>query len=225
MNSKELQIAYKEISSGIAKVDEVVSKNYLANLETHNVVPLRKEQEVSMLSFGFVKITRIVSDKEENFNEKLVSVYSSLYTFFTATEREVDGAIIMLICGKPDKVDYYLGIRHKSKPDTALEILHNSLEGHFQGSELDIIGKQEDDWKKIRALLTDYVPEDGAQKKVSSVYAVPSLKTEKNENFVQGIENFIDAMASKEYTALFVSTPISKSEIEQRKRGFESIYT
>jgi hypothetical protein len=225
MNSKELQIAHKEISKGIAKVDEVVSKNYLANLETHNVVALRKEQEVSMLSFGFVKITRIVADKEENFNEKLASVYSSLYTFFTATEQDVDGAIIMLICGKPDKVDYYLGIRHKSKPDTALDILCNSLEGNFPGSEIFPLGNQEDDWKKIRNLLDEYVPENGAQKKVSSVYAVPSLKTEKDENFVQGIENFIDTMAGKEYTALFVSTPISKAELEQRKRGFESMYT
>lgn len=225
MNTKELQIAHKEISKGIAKVDEVVSKNYLANLETHNVVALRKEQEVSMLSFGFVKITRIVADKEENFNEKLASVYSSLYTFFTATEQDVDGAIIMLICGKPDKVDYYLGIRHKSKPDTALDILLNSLEGHFPGSEIFPLGNQEDDWKKIRNLLNEYVPENGAQKKVSSVYAVPSLKTEKDENFVQGIENFIDTMAGKEYTALFVSTPISKAELEQRKRGFESMYT
>jgi len=225
MNSKELQIAHKEISEGITKVDEVVSKNYLANLETHKVVPLKKEQEISMLSFGFVKITRIVSNKEENFNEKLASVYSSLYTFFTATEQDVDGAIIMLICGEPDKVDYYLGIRHNSKPDTALDILQNSLEGHFPGSEISVIGKGEDDWKEIRKLLNDYVPENGAQKKVSSVYAVPSLKTEKDETFVQGIENFIDAMAGKKYTALFVSTPISKVELEQRKRGFESMYT
>ena len=225
MNNKELQIAHKEISEGIAKVDEVVSKNYLANLETHKVAPLKKDREVSMLSFGFVKITRIVSDKEENFNEKLASVYSSLYTFFTATEHDIDGAIIMLICGEPDKVDFYLGVRHKSKPDIALDILQNSLEGHFPGSEISVLGKQEDDWKKIRALLTKYVPENGAQKKVSSVYAVPSLKTEKDENFVQGIENFIDTMAGKEYTALFVSTPISKTELEQRKRGFESMYT
>jgi len=225
MNSKELQIAHKEISEGIAKVDEVVSKNYLANLETHKVVPLKKEQEISMLSFGFVKITRIVSNKEENFNEKLASVYSSLYTFFTATEQDVDGAIIMLICGKSDKVDYYLGIRHNTKPDIALDILQNSLEGHFPGSEISVLGKKEDDWKRIRTLLNENVPENGAQKKVSSVYAVPSLKTEKDETFVQGIENFIDTMAGKEYTALLVSTPISKTELEQRKRGFESMYT
>ena len=224
MNSKELQIAHKEISQGLAKVDEVVSKNYLANLETHKVVPLQKTQEVSITDFGFLQITRIVSDKEEHFNEKLASVYSSLYTFFTATEQNVDGAIIMLICGKPDKVDYYLGIRHCAK-ETALDILHNSLDGNFPGSEITALGKGEDDWKKIRTLLDEHIPENGAQKKVSSVYAVPSLKTEKDENFVQGIENFIDTMAGKKYTALFVSTPISKSELEQRKRGFESMYT
>jgi len=224
MNSKELQLAHKEISQGLAKVDEVVSKNYLANLETHKVVPLQKTQEISITDFGFLQITRIVSDKEENFNEKLASVYSSLYTFFTATEQNVDGAIIMLICGKPDKVDYYLGIRHCAK-ETALDILHNSLEGNFPGSEITVFGKGEDDWKEIRNILNQNVPENGAQKKVSSVYAVPSLKTEKDENFVQGIENFIDTMAGKEYTALFVSTPISKAELEQRKRGFESMYT
>ena len=211
------------ISDGLAIVDREVNRSYLADLETHNVIALKEEEEVLLASFGFVKITRIVSDKKENFNEKLASVYSSLYTFFTSTEQDVDGAIIMLICGEPDdepgKVDYYLGIRHKQKK-LALSILSNSLEGNFPGSDIKPLEN-----KEIEPFLNQYIPKKDAQKKIASVYAVPSLRTEKDENFVQGIENFIDSMAGKKYTALFVSTPISKREMEQRKRGFENIYT
>ena len=227
MNGKGVEIAYmtSEISTGIAMVDMEVNRNYLANLTTHNVIPLTLAKEKKLVPsvtsgmFRFVQITRIVSDKEENFNEKLACIYSSLYTFFSSTEI-VDGAIIMLICGKPDKVDYYLGIRHKFNPGIALNLLFCSLEGHFQGSEVKSLSTNE-----IKTLLDIYLPENESQKKVSSVYAVPSLKTEKDENFVQGVENFIDTMAGKEYTALIISTPISKMEIEQRKRGLENIYT
>ena len=220
MSSTNLKMAKlsESISTGIAMVDMEVNRNYLADLETHRVLPL--ESKISHAYFSFVKITRIVSDKEENFNEKLASVYSSLYTFFTATKENVDGAIVMLICGKRDRIDYYLGVRHRETA-VALDILRGSLEGQFPGIEMEAI----DDGKKIGAFLNQYIPENGANKKVSSVYAVPSLKMEKDETFVQGIENFIDSMAGKEYTALVVSSPISKMELEQKKRGFENIYT
>ena len=218
----------ESISTGIEMVDREINRTYLADLETHRVKALAVPEKTSE-PLGFVKITRIVSNREENFNEKLASVYSSLYTFFTSSETNVDGAIIMLICGKPDRVDYYLGIRHnshsaklKTMKDTALKILCNSLEGQFPGSD---IGKSPLTDKESATLLNKHIPVDDAHKKVSSVYAVPSLKMDKEENYVQGIENFIDTMAGKEYTALFVSTPIAKTEMERRKRGLENMYT
>jgi len=54
---------------------------------------------------------------------------------------------------------------------------------------------------------------------------VPSLKTKKDENFVQGIENFIDTMAGKKYTALFISTPVSRQKSDKIKRLGELMYT
>ena len=88
MSKKNLKMALKppdSISTGIAMVDMEVNRNYLADLETHNVLVLSSTEKVALASFAFVKITRIVSNKEEDFNEKLASVYSSLYTFFTST--------------------------------------------------------------------------------------------------------------------------------------------
>jgi len=191
MNNTNFKIEEKtreSISTGIAMVDMEINRNYLADLETHDVlsletaIELKKAPNIRLTSFGFVKITRIVSDKEENFNEKLASVYSSLYTFFTSSEN-VDGAIIMLISGREDKVDYYLGIRHNEEREITLDILCCSLKGNFPGIEMEVIGKDVNDFDKIKNLLNENMPEDGSQKKSNFCVCSAKFKNQKRRKF------------------------------------------
>ena len=60
---------------------------------------------------------------------------------------------------------------------------------------------------------------------VTSVSIVPSMRDEEDKDrFVQGIEKFIDSMAGDKYTAVFVSSPLSKQDLEDRKRGYQDLY-
>ena len=64
-----------------------------------------------------------------------------------------------------------------------------------------------------------------SSKAISSVSVVPSLRDDDKAHFIQGLEKFIDTMAGEEYTAIFVSSPLNKTALEAKKRGYEEIYT
>ena len=49
------------------------------------------------------------------------------------------------------------------------------------------------------------------------------MRDEDKEKFVQGIEKFIDTMQGEKFTALFIARPVSKGDLEMRKRGFEEL--
>lgn len=48
---------------------------------------------------------------------------------------------------------------------------------------------------------------------------------DEKDQFVQGIEKFIDSMAGEEYTAVFISSPLGKRALEDKKRGYEELYS
>ena len=72
----------------------------------------------------------------------------------------------------------------------------------------------------ISALLDDSLR---GKRNVSSVSIVPSMRDEDKSKFVQGMEKLIDTMQGSQYTALFVAQPVSKTELEYRKRGLEEM--
>ena len=79
--SNELMIRATEImNNGMELVDLFVNKNYLINLDKSEPLDL----DVSQKSFSYMslfEITKIVYDRNENINDKLVSVYSALSNF------------------------------------------------------------------------------------------------------------------------------------------------
>lgn len=62
-------------------------------------------------------------------------------------------------------------------------------------------------------------------KNVSCVTVIPSMRDDDKDKFVQGFEKFIDTMQGEQFTAVFVARPVSKDDLEMRKRGFEELYS
>ena len=67
-------------------------------------------------------------------------------------------------------------------------------------------------------LLEGHIPDVYSNMAVSSVSIVPSPRDEDKEHFIQGLEKFIDSMSGEKYTAVFVSSPLSKTDLEAKKR-------
>lgn len=200
------------MTKGIELVDLFVNKNYLIDIDKCTPIPLN-EKEKSLSEISLFQIDKIVYDLNENINEKLVSVYSALSNFGSSA--------LLILSSDKTGVSFHLGTRHTSEPQVAKDILQKSLRGNFPG--INIIEK---DSLQIEAFLQDKIPCKYSGMTVTSVSIVPSMRDENDKDrFVQGIEKFIDSMAGEDYTAVFISLPLSKQDLENKKRGYEELYS
>lgn len=200
-------------SESLLAVDTFIGKGYLAGLDRRIALPLNAELK-NFDNLRLFRIAKIVYDKEENINDKLISVYSAI--------QSIESSVFMLINSKGTEISFYLGIRSsESNQDyVASEILNKSFQGNFPGSELKNLTNSE-----IEQLFKG-ITESGvwSNKKMASVAVTPSARDDNKDNFVQGIEKFIDTMAGESYSALVIARPLTNNELNLRKKGLEGLY-
>ena len=210
--SNEMIVRANEImKNGMELVDLFVNKNYLINLDRCEPVAIEPSQK-SFSYLSLFEISKIVYDIDENINDKLVSVYSALSNFGSSA--------ILVLFSDADGVKFYLGTRDTKQPNVAKAILQKSLRGNFPGIEI-----REQSSNQVARLLEGHIPDVYSNMSVSSVSIVPSPRDDDKDHFVQGLEKFIDSMFGEKYTAIFVSSPLSKTDLEAKKRGYEDLYS
>ena len=200
------------LQRGLITADTFINKNYLIHLEKHPVVPFPGEEVTGKIRL--LKVEKIVSDKKENINDKLISVYSAL--------QNVNSTALVIINGKHDGVEFYLGVRSEENVATACRILEKSFLGNFPGSELQMLKNHQ-----IQTVLeTAAGSNEGViRKNISCVTVIPATRDEDKEKFVQGMEKFIDTMQKEKFTAILIARPLEKAELERKKRGYEELAT
>ena len=199
------------MDQGLELADLFINKNYLIDVDKCDPVPL-DETEKSFAYMSLYQIDKIVYDEDENINDKLVSVYSALSSFGSTA--------LLIIDSDKTGVRFYLGTRDQNDPTVAREILKKSLHGNFPGININ-----EKCSSEIENFLENRIPTEYSKIAVSSVSIVPSMRDDDKDCFVQGIEKFIDSMAGEKYMAVYVAQPLSKQELESKKRGYEEMYT
>ena len=199
------------MNSGMELVDLFVNKNYLIALDKCEPIALDASQK-SFSYLSLFEITKIVYDRDENINDKLVSVYSALSNFGSSA--------LLVLFSDETGVKFYLGTRDTNQPNVAKAILQKSLKGNFPGIEI-----KEQVSSQIERLLENHIPDVYSNMAVTSVSIVPSPRDDDKEHFIQGLEKFIDSMSGEKYTAIFISSPLSKTELEAKKRGYEELYS
>lgn len=211
-NETETQKKYKiELGKGFQVADIYLNRIYLNNFNKIEIIPIR-EKDKQLDKLRFIEITKIVYDKKEKAIDRLISVYSSLYNSLSTTA--------IMIKGEKNKIHFFVGIRSEDNPALALDLLTSTLQGNFPGIKLDSL-----DMKEINTLLNNISIKQ--PKSLASISVVPSLKNEnKNiDEFVQGIEKFIDTMNGKTYTLLCIADPLSPELLQIKKHGYEELYS
>jgi len=208
--ANNMQENEQQLINGLVTVDRFVNKTYLATLSEYEVVPL-SQQEKKTNTIRLFHVEKIVFDDAENNNDKLISVYSAI--------QNVGASMVLLIQGTASGVQYYVGVADSVNVTISERTLVKSFKANFPGSSLEKKTNSE-----IEKILEKSVF-DGDDCNVSSVTVVPSMRDDDKDKFVQGIEKFIDTMRGETYTALFISRPVAKTELENRKHGLEQLYS
>lgn len=203
----------KLLENGLIMADRFINKNYLINLQERSVLALDEREKVSN-AIRLYQVGKLVFDKKENVNDKLISVYSAL--------QDIGGTALMIIDSDGSRVSYYIGARTAVNAATAGKILEKSFMGNFPGSELKNLRNSEIASVMNRVTESEY---QNTCRNIAEVTVVPSMRDDDKEKFVQGIEKFIDTMQNEKYTAVFIAQPVLKGELESKKRGYEELYS
>ena len=188
-----------------ALFNDMVSNSYLTSLMQCEV---KKPEHLPDTFVRWYRITKIVIEKDVFFADKLSMLYMSLHH----TARNV-----ILVVNKEKEngnIELYLGARDFHGRDyNSAEILKAGLEGYLPGVGLEKV--------KGELKLPEY-----KNYYLSSVSAVASLRDEKKENFVQGIERLINASTSiPMFTAYFIAENVSREETSSMISAFSDLHT
>ncbi|SHK99915.1 ATP-binding protein [Hespellia stercorisuis] len=207
--SKQREDNERQLAQGFHVADVYLNRTYLDGFSTAPILPAaRGILDVSKIRI--IEISKIVFDAEEKFKNKLMSVYSALHS--------LRSSVALILDSNGDTVHFYIGVRADNNTAVAGDVLESTLKGNFPGIVFDSLDVQN---------TTSFIQriENENIKSVSSVSIVPSTREEENEteNFVQGIEKFIDTMSGKKYTMICLATPLDSLTIEKRKHGYEEL--
>lgn len=200
--------------------DNIVTNAYLKELQECKIVSFKKKE---LASIRWYRITKIVMEKDVFFTDQLSMLYIALHN-------KAKNVILALKKEDNGPIELYLGARDFEGTDCVSgEILESGLKGFLPGVDYEFI--PEESFKKSfmageRNLFKNEKREDDEKTgcAVSSVSVLASLRDDKKENFIQGIEKLINASdAIPSFTAYFIAENVSGSESTLMIQAFNSI--
>lgn len=220
---KKLDIRRKnDLIQAFSNADTILNKNYLRVLEQLEVEELPQELEsINIVSkVRFMKINKLVYNKNEDGLDKLITILNAA---------SLSGASVATIINSDGKkIDYYIGVINKDEENdltVQAEILNGTFKANFAGSQLENLtnSKLEDLCEDI--FRGEYDDENNVITSVSGVAALRLNDNKDAENYIQGLEKFVDSVKDKNYTAILLADPVSNEQVQVMRSGYENLYS
>ena len=200
-----------EAQKEIALANQFVTKNYLNELTKYEVVPLEDHQK-RFQSIRLYSVEKIVYDKDEDINDKLISVFNAI--------QSLKSNVVLVIIGCADSAQLYIGIQSNMEAGIAEKVFNKGFMGNFPGSIITKIPSSE-----IEKIMSEASGFESGSSCVSCLNVVPSLRTEQENTYVQGLEKFIDTMKGEKYSCVVIASTVTNEECETRMKGYEQLYS
>ena len=209
MNDTVMLYDEQKLQADLATANRFVKRSYLSELTDLEVVPLPEHQK-RFQSIRLYRVNKLIYDSSEDVNDKLVSVFNSV--------QNTRSNLILLLCGKKNTVEFYIGVQSMHEIGIADKVFQKSMIGNFPGSSVQRV--PQGDVAELLSAATEY--EEGSGN-LTCLNVIPAIRNQ--EDFVQGMEKFIDTMRGEDYVCMLLASSISDSECEERLRGYEQLYT
>lgn len=204
------------LEKGFQVADVFINRQYLDDFSNAEILNINKQNIQVSQKLRIYQMTKVVFNEEEDVLDKLTSVYNALYNLSVS--------VAIFIIGTPKKVGFYFATRAEQIAPLAGKILESTLMSNFPGIELTPLNNQE--LTRFLDMIEENQDGRSVLKGLATVSLVPAIRDkEKKEQFVQGMEKFINTLRGKNYTAVFLATPLNNNDITIRKHGYEELYS
>jgi len=201
----------QEFSNAVRAFDTVITKSYLSELTSYDVVRCTNGQIPNM---RWIKVNEIVYEKDEFFVDKMSMLYNALHS----SARNISFLLRRGYC-KDNKsaVEVFMGTTDISGVNNVSgDILEKGLKGLFPGVSTERSG---DIVQELKGSLDKTFA-------ISCVSGVASLREDdKKERFVQGLEKLLDSTNGLKFTVCFVAEQVADSECSSILSNYENLYS
>ena len=201
----------QEFSNAVRNFDTVITKSYLSELTSYNVVPCTNGQIPNM---RWIKVNEIVYEKDEFFVDNMSMLYNALHS----SARNICFLLRRGYC-KDNKsaVEVFMGTTDISGVNNVSgDILEKGLKGLFPGVSTERSG---DIIQELKGSLDKTFA-------ISCVSGVASLREDdKKERFVQGLEKLLDSTNGLKFAVFFVAEQVEDSECASILCNYENLYS
>lgn len=222
MQTPALLISKEAEERAFLKIDRIVNKTYLQNLQNSELIPFDQSLVPNMNieeSVCLFPIKNITFDKKENNFEKLASVYTG------AAAAEIN-PVLMIRGYASGFTELYLGVcGEESRMNGAYpkcKIMQEGLIGQFPGFRTEECGILPNDNLR-RTINSCFDPDFRAVAAVSCVAS--SQETNTVSSSIQGLEKIIETMNGKEYTFIVLAQHIPLTVLNEMRSELEFLYT
>ncbi|MDE5758219.1 MAG: hypothetical protein K2H85_06360, partial [Allobaculum sp.] len=193
----------KRLFEQVDLFENIVSHTYLQSLSHCEVI---KYQETNLTAIRWYEITKIVIEKNVFFPDKLSMLYTSLHSV-------AKNVLLIVDKSEDSRIRLFLGARDfEGTSNISGEILKAGLEGYLSGV-------------KTKNFTKGHPGNVFDRPFVSSVSGVASLRDDKKESFVQGIEKLINATSNiPKFTAYFVADNVSDTEAQSIIAAYNELH-
>lgn len=199
---------------------DIVTKSYLPELSNYEIVPHRMTEDgkpsiENKKRFRWIKINEIVYNKDEFFVDK----YSML---FVALHNIASQVAVYIRREKNGTIHFYIGVRDlndKTNDQSKLTLI-SGLHGYFPGISFTDAAPEEIAFEKeleINPRLKD-------QLSIAAVSGIATLKDEKKDNFIQGIERLLNSV-QEEMSVLIIADRVDALNVQKTKLAYETLYS
>lgn len=191
--------------------DATVTKSYFNKLSSYTVSPIPSEKLPELRWF---KIEELIYEKDIFFTDKLSMLYSALHAtarcvMLVLRKGEAEAGAFELFIGTGDPVSVF-------NANVSGDVLSKGLSGFFPGVKAKASPTMPRDMEKLKQSVVA----------ISCVTGVASLRDDKKEKFVQGIEQLINATTDiAKYTVCFVAENVSDGDAQSIQTNLEQLYS
>lgn len=179
---------------------------YLPDL--HQLEVEEVNSSYSLKDYRLFHLQKIVYDCEEDIYEKLVTIFTTVHNLQSKT--------FLLLKSDGSTINFHLGVVASDATSVAAGF-RESLKGVLPGTKLESYQAL-----KIKEVLEDtFNPKNKPKQVITSVSGLPSLKTE--EQYIQGLEKFIEAMNGRKFSTVLIADPIYSEELTVRRQGYHEL--
>ena len=201
----------QEFSNAVRAFDTVITKSYLSELTSYDVVRCTNGQIPNM---RWIKVNEIVYENDEFFVDKMSMLYNALHS----SARNICFLLRRGYC-KDNKsaVEVFMGTTDISGVNNVSgDILEKGLKGLFPGVSTERSG---DIVQELKGSLDKTFA-------ISCVSGVASLREDdKKERFVQGLEKLLDSTNGLKFAVFFVAEQVEDSECASILCNYENLYS